>query len=400
MQSKPTCSHKYFIIILIFLMTPMCGIGIDIYSPSLPAIVSYFHTNISLVKLTIPVYLISYGIGHLILGTLSDSLGRKKILIVMVILFILTCIYITFLHNIHLLLFIRMLQGFAVAGPGVIFKSLLTDSFQGKQLQKIIAYNSIVWSLGPIIAPFIGGYLQFYFGWWASFYFLAIYGTMVLLIALFFLPETNKNPVAFNVVTIAKNYRTIVSNKFFMVGLIGVAITYSVLVIFNIIGPFLIQDVMHYSAVDYGHIALLLGIFGFMGPLSNRLLINVYSRDKIILSTIGCALFISLLMIIMAEFWQLNLVILLIPVGLIFYLAAMSNPNFAGLCLSQFPEMAGSASALMGFLFMTVTFIITSLASLLKSSSEVPLAIAYGILMAVCLLIYLGVLFKRTDKCN
>lgn len=384
MTNRINVSYGLLLFLILF-MTPLAGVGIDLYTPSLPSIKSYFDTSESLVKLTIALYLLGYGLGQPFFGTLSDSYGRKTLLLIGMIFFAIASIVAAYSPSIELLLLMRFVQGVGAASSGVIAKSIVTDSFTGKEINKASTYMSLIWGLGPIIAPAVGGYLEFYFGWTSSFYLLAFYGLAVFLLAIRYLPETNQRPIALNVSSILNSYRLTLTHKVFLGSIFGMAIVYSIITIFSIVAPFLIQDVMQYSPIAYGNIALIMGIAYFLGSFFNRFLIDAMSTYKLLLISNTAILIVSVVMVILSLAGHLNIWTLTLPTFLIFFGCGIIFPNCMAICMSLFTEIAGTASAVMGFLFVVATSLVSALASLLKSSSPLPLACAYLVLIALSL---------------
>jgi len=96
----------------------LMGIGIDLYVPSMPAIANYYHVSASLVQQTVGFFMFSYGIGQFILGILSDIIGRKKVILGGAFCFTVASIFSVFAPTIYLLIGLRFLQGFGLAGLG------------------------------------------------------------------------------------------------------------------------------------------------------------------------------------------------------------------------------------------------------------------------------------------
>ena len=287
MKQELSASQKRHILACIFLIPFLMGTTTDLYVPSLPAIGRYFGAPTYLVQFTVGLYMLGYALGQFSLGVLSDSLGRRKIIVLSCGLFTLISFLAAFSMNIGMLILCRFLQGVSMAGAGSVCRAIIADCFSGMARTKAMTYFTTSWAIGPIIGPFIGGYLQDYFNWQASFYFFGIYGLLTTVYAAICLPETHFHLAALHLGQIAKTVFGVIRHRLFLrYGLIA-ALLYSMLVIFNIIAPFLIQDTLHYSAIGYGHIALFLGFGYFLGGLVNVGVIHWVSAQKIILFSLG-----------------------------------------------------------------------------------------------------------------
>lgn len=366
-------------ILIILLLTPITGATIDIYVPSLPAIAHYLHTSNNLVQLTVPIYLLGYSTSQLFIGALSDVIGRRILIITGLIFFILVSFLATLSVNIEMLLAMRFLQGIAATAPGLA-RPVASDSFSGGDLSKIFNYTTIAWAVGPIIAPVIGGYLQFYFQWKAPFYFLVGYAAITLALVYFYLPETLKERQPLHLITWIRNYKTVISHPQFIGSIFILTGGYSYLIFFNVIGPLLIQNTLHYSSIEFGHMALLLGLAWFLGNCFNRYLIKRFSVNVITQQSILLVIAANIVLLGFALYPILNLWVLILPMWVMFFAAAICFTNYFSQCLSLFPNIAGTASAAMSSLFITMTAGIGVLASFLSDKNQIPLAWSFIVL--------------------
>lgn len=376
---------KFLLVFVPFLM----GIGVDLYIPSLPAITDFFQTKECLVQLTVSFYMLSYGIGQIFFGPLIDSFGRKKILSICAAFYVVFSLLAAFSPSIYLLIMYRFLQGLAVAGMSVAIRAVATDSFSDLALAKAMNNISISWALGPIVGPFIGGYLQRYFGWQANFYFFSLYSLLIAICTILMLSETSQRLFPLNFLTFINAAKKICSNISFVLYSIILSIAYGSLVIFNIIGPFLIQSVLKYSAVDYGHLALILGLAYFLGNTFNRLVITHFAPIKIALFGIISTLFMSIMMLALGFFTKINLYVVVIPAWLLFLSCGFIFPNIAFKFFTIFSnELAGTANAIGGFLMVIWVFFFSSFATTLKTTSQIPMAIIYIAISSLSLLLF------------
>jgi len=386
-------SSHFTPLIISLLMTPLGGIGIDLYMPSMPAITQHFNVDPSWVQLTISVYLIGF-CAQPIFGTLTDTLGRRKPLIIGLCLYLLCTLLIPHSPNITSLLILRFLQGVFVAAPGVVSKALLPDYYKDKQLRKYFNYLTIIWALSPILAPMVGGYLQHYFGWHSPFYFLAAYALILLLLAIFQLPETHTKLHAFNAKQIISNYSRVLKHPIFIGGVICCALVYSFMAVFNVIGPFLIQAKLHYSPITFGHIALLLGLSWFLGNVANRFLMKAnIALHHVVINSLICILVISVVSLItVLILHNMTIYTVTLPTLLIFFFAAIVFTNIFGASLSIYPEMAGTVSGALGALLVVGAGIISGLASIAVDHTEIPMMVTYTLLAVFCIMVFVLVL--------
>jgi hypothetical protein len=155
------------------------------------------------------------------------------------------------------------------------------------------------------------------------------------------------------------------------------SLAYSVLVIFNVIGPFLVQDILKYSAIDYGRFALILGMGYFLGNSFNRFIIHYVQPAIVVRSALLGSLIMSIAMLAAALFFKVQLWIILMPVTVIIFLCGLILPNTVSMCVSLYPKVGGTTNAIVGCLTAAGVFFMTSLSSLFKTQTQIPMAILY-----------------------
>jgi Bcr/CflA subfamily drug resistance transporter len=388
MTIQISTSQKRHIFILLLIIPFLMGTGVDLYVPSLPAIAHYFHAQKHLVQLTIGLYMLGYASGQLLLGILSDSLGRKKILVMSGIMFTLISFLSVFSISITMLIICRFLQGFAIAGAAVVCRAIVTDCFSGLMRISAMTYLSTSWALGPILGPFIGGYLQHCFNWQADFYFFGIYGLLTFTYAAVVLAETNIYLVPLVPIKIRHTLNEIVTHPLFIGYSIIGSLIYSMLVVFNTIAPFIIQETLHYSAVAYGHAALFLGLGYFIGNLSNSRMIRHLKSEKIVFFSLFGTIIMAIIMVIVGLMFKLNIYIILIPTFFLFYFCGLAFPNIMTMSVGFFPDIRGTASAIFGCLVSAGVFTVTTFITFLKTETQIFMALMYLVICLISLILF------------
>lgn len=259
----------------LLLLMPIVGMAVDLISPSLPAITRGLNIPAHLAKDVISIYLLGYALGNFITGFIADAWGRKKLLRMSLAAFFIISLLPVLFPDIKMLLTARFLQGLTLGAVAVLARTIFSDVLEPEKLVRLGVLIGTMWGLGPIIGPIIGGYLQFYFGWKAGFCFFAAI-TLISFISIFIIiPETHFNRHALNVKTITKNLTEVLTHHLFIAIVILMGCAYSLIIIFNTMGPFLIQETLHYSPVFFGHVALWLGIIFLLSTLFCRQLLKL-----------------------------------------------------------------------------------------------------------------------------
>lgn len=380
-----TSIPRYLVWLLVAIM-PIMGFATDAFAPSLPAITQYLHSNSHEARLTISLFIFGFGFGQLFIGPLSDSFGRKRLLLISLVVYACASILAAMSSSMSILLLIRIIQGIASAGLVLNARVIAADCFHGQALRQASIYISTSWALSPIIGPAIGGYLQNYFGWQMVFYFLALYAAIMFVIASIFLPETLPKKVPAGIKRLANNYFHISLNLDFLRNTLGLAFTFSMINVFNVQGPFIIQDYFSKSSIFYAHIALLIGGMGFLGSLLNRLLMRYFSISNIIKICVVFLITVSLFSTITARLIAPSILLIIIPSILISFFCLMLYPNYSANCASMFKELAGTAAAYRGVLSMILAALITSIMSFLNTDNLVYFLAIY-VAISIALLI-------------
>ena len=156
----------------------LVGTSIDLYTPSMPSMAIALHSDTFHIKNTISIYFIFFALGQIIFGTLSYIFGRRPILLLGIVVFVIASFFAARTDSVTVLLIMRAIQIFSAASPSVVCKALLVDTRKREVLTKAYTYTAMIWGAGPLIAPFIGGYIHHFLGWQANFYTFSIYGTL------------------------------------------------------------------------------------------------------------------------------------------------------------------------------------------------------------------------------
>ncbi|EWZ37285.1 major facilitator superfamily domain-containing protein [Fusarium oxysporum f. sp. albedinis] len=183
-------STKWFLTGIIALATAAAPLGSTIVYPALPVLVKEFNTSETVTNLSVALYMISMAIFPLWWSSFSEEFGRRSIYLISFALFLIFSVLSAISKNITMLIVFRMCAGGASASAHSTGAGSIADLFEVFERGKAMSLFYLGPLLGPLIAPIVGGALTQEIGWQATMWFLAIYGLVVLLMILFFLPET------------------------------------------------------------------------------------------------------------------------------------------------------------------------------------------------------------------
>lgn len=384
-------SNDAYLTLVVFLaplLNFLSGINIDIYSPSMPAIASYFNASVITTKNTISITLLGWMVGALLFGVLIDTFGRKKILVYCLFLYVTISLFALWCHTIHQLMVVRFIQGFAIAAITIGCRAIIIDNITGHRYAVAILYTSIGYGLGPIIGPFIGGILQHYIGWQANFIALTVIGAFLLFILLAFIKESipKRQPLIFS--HIASCCMSVIKNKKFMAGVIISGLLQIQIMIYSTLGPFIVEDVLHKSVLAYGNTALIVGLSYLLGTLISRFLLKVTTPKYVcywgyIVLLIGLALSYLFSML-----FELSLLTIMLPIMLICTSAGLISANIIGANLRQFPDNAGISIAIQAALLLLIASAGIFIISHIHVVNLIQLALIFSVLIILQVFIF------------
>ncbi len=358
-----SAKRKKLATILTFLSIPLSGFMTDIYLPSFPAMSRNLNVSEQSIQLTLTCFFLSYGFSQLFVGPVADSVGRRKPMLISLAVLMLSSLAVTFTAEVYIISLLRIIQGIATAFIVVSKRAYFVDLYDNKERKYYLSYFTIVWSCGPIIAPFLGGYLEDLFGWQSNFYFLAIYAGILFFAELIFSGETIRNYKKFNLKITSLLYLAMLKNPGFILGILVLGLAYSVVMVFNIAGPFVVEHHFNYNSVIIGYCTLILGLSWMIGGILSKQFTPADFNKKIravsLIQLVLIAAFIGL------GFAYDNLVLLISFAFIIHICSGFLFTNYFTNNMLFFPGNAGIAGGLMGGLL----YIITSISSYVISAS-------------------------------
>ncbi|MCH9744450.1 MAG: multidrug effflux MFS transporter [Gammaproteobacteria bacterium] len=387
-------------LLLCLIAVTIPGIAVDLYAPSLPSIAHSLNVSVSSVKLTISTFLLGFSLGQAFFGTFSDTFGRKPLLMIGLIIFVVSSFVAVWSTTIAMLSCMRVLQGIGSAAVSAITKSMLADTQEGKRFAIGTSYLTVVWSICPILAPILGGYIQYYYGWQMNFYFYGFYSLLITIGIGIFLKETIHEKAPFNGHLILEHIKEMMVHPVFVGCILTLGIGYSIIIIFNIVGPFLIQKTLGYNAVVYGHVALIVGAAFFLGTSINRVLLQYLKIHTIMSLGTLLILIAGLIMIAFAYETKLSIITIVVPFCIIIIATGFTFPNALVKAIALFPHMTGTASSVTGVLFIAITTITSILVSFIPQHSMVPVAWFFVSLITVQVAVYLFLVRRKPKAWN
>jgi DHA1 family bicyclomycin/chloramphenicol resistance-like MFS transporter len=385
-------SNTYVALALI----PLSGFAMDVYIPSLPDMAVQLHTTPAAIQLTLSFFIISYGVSQLIVGGLLDSYGRYWPTLLSMLVFSAASFAIAWSANLQFIYAMRIIQGFTVAVIVVGKRTFFVDVYSGEQLKKYTSLFSVIWAIGPIVAPFLGGFFQTTWGWQSNFIFLGIFSFAFFLIEVLIGGESQKVAQPFSIKGILGSYGKMIKTADFTAGMIILGLAYAMILLYGMASPFLIEQQLHLSPTVTGYCALFSGVSVLIGGSLSRILIRKTFIKKLMIAS--SLQLVAVALLITLTFYYQSLPTLLLYVFLLHSTGGFIFNNLMSYTLIRFPEYAGKAAGLVGGGFSVVTSILSSLlVNTLSITNQTILGVAYGVLAVGVLAIIVKTKWKVNE---
>lgn len=377
------------------LLAAVPRLAASLYTPSMPSLTAEFGASMGQVKLTFTAYIAGLAIGQILYGPISDSVGRKPVLLIGLTLFSLLSLACMFAPSIEWLAVGRFLQACCAAAGGVLSRAIVRDLFGPERTARAFAFVAMATTLSPALGPLLGGQLQDIGGWQTAFGMLAVVGLALLIWVTLRLPETRPrlagSPAGVKDITHAFG-RLLRSPPFVAYTLSGAGHVSAVLCFFAS-APFLLIDVVGITPSAYGYYSCV-GVAGYF--IGNFLATRASNRSQIdptIRIGAGIAVIGSAAMLILALLAPISVMSIMLPFAVLSCGSGMALPNCLAGSTNRYPQIAGTSSALSSFLQMAASAAATMLLALTGNHSAVPLAL---FLLALSLLsLIAGTALKR-----
>ncbi len=360
------------------LLTALVAFGplsTDLYLPALPTLVTVFGTDIVTVQLTLSVFLVGFAVAQLVYGPLSDRYGRRPALIGGVTIYLAASVACALAATIDQLIVARVFQAVGACCGPVVARAVVRDVFGRERAATVFAYMAMAMSLAPAVGPVAGGLLTELFGWRSNFVALTVIALTVLAATVLLLDETNqhRDPEALKPSRLFWNYVRLFRDRAYVGYMLTAACSYSGIFAFISGSSFVLIGRLELSPTAYG---LSFGgvVLGYMagtfiaGRLSQRLGIDRMVRLGTLISAAG-----GLLGATLAAADVLSVATVVGPMFLFIMGTGLTMPNAMAGAVGPYPTMAGLASALLGFVQMTVAAAVGILVGHLHDGTALPM---------------------------
>lgn len=380
------------------LLTVFCALGpftLDMYLSAFPQIVHSFGTTATLVQTSLTAGLVGLAFGQVVIGTLSDSHGRRKPLLFSMIVYALSSLGCALAPTIEIFLALRFVQGFAGSAGLVIARAMVRDRMSGLELTKFFALLSTVNSAAPLLSPLVGGVLVGFVSWQGVFVFTALVGLYLTLVTLWKVEETLpvERRVRNHVGTILQNYRELLTHRTFVGYALASGVLYAGMFGYIAASPFVFQNLYGLSPQVFSVVFALNGVGIMVGAQVVRLLAGRVSERGILKLGMALNTLASVAVLVLVIFHG-PLIPLIVGLFALNLALGIVGPISFRLAIESQRHVAGTASAILGVLPFLLGAVASPLAGLAGEFSALPL----GLLVLGCNLLALGFLVTLTRR--
>ncbi len=359
--------------------------AVDTYLPAFSGIAADLQATPVQIQQTLSAYLFAFAFMSLFHGSLSDSLGRRPVVLTGIAVFTLASAGCALSTSIGQLVFFRALQGLSTGAGIVVSRAVIRDLFPPADAQRVMSQVTLFFGIAPAIAPVIGGFLFAHLGWHAVFWFLTGVGVVLWVANWRLLPESlhaaHRQPFVLG--NLMRGYVAIGTSPRFLLLALASGVPFNGMFLYVLAAPAFLGEHLKLAPTEFFWF-FLCTISGIMGGawISGRLAGRI-ERDRQIRIGLGVMLTVSVLNLVANVLWAAHVSWSLIPIGLYALGWAMMTPVVTLMVLDLYPDRRGMAASMQAFVGALSNGVVAGVVVPLVMHDTVALAVASLLLMLV-----------------
>jgi DHA1 family bicyclomycin/chloramphenicol resistance-like MFS transporter len=371
---SPDQHRKLVIILILGMLCTITPLAIDMYLPAISQIAQELNTTPARVSMSISAYFIGIGAGQLFYGPMLDRFGRKRPLYAGLLLFIFASIGCLESKTVEALIAFRLLQALGGCVAQVDALAMVRDFFPVEDSSRIISMLILILGVSPLLAPTLGSIVATTLGWHWIFLILAIIAGAAMIIVHRYLPEGHiPDPsISLHPRRIMANFLAILEDAQFCTYALAGAFSFCGLFVYVVGSPIIFMNMFHVSPRTYGGIFALLSV-GFIGGNQVNIWLSRRHEDQRLFRIALYAQTAVAIGFLIGALGGAGLIATIVLLLLYLSCVGITYPNAAAIALAPFSRNAGSASALLGFLQLSIGAVVSAGVGLLNATDSAPI---------------------------
>ncbi|MBA2709198.1 MAG: multidrug effflux MFS transporter [Tatlockia sp.] len=345
---------KWLMLPLLITLVILPRLSIDFYLPSLPYIGDELQANDTSLQMTLTIFMFGYALSMLIAGPLSDILGRKRVLMYGLIIYLVATLACALSTSIVSLIIARFFQALGGCCGTVIARVMVKDAYCREKQIKILSHLSAAMAICPLLIPILGGTSQVFFGWRAAFYILGFFSLIVLIISKQQLSESDIETRPISLKILLGYYKLLITNRIFIGYSFTIGLAWCDYFAFTLESPFFLQKTLGFNSIIFGVLFSIVVLGYLAGTQITKYFANKVGWDELIFIAIIFCLSGALLLTILNIFLPLKGISLILPMIIIMLGVGIIIPCTQAAVMQPFPKIAGTASGLFFFIQMAL----------------------------------------------
>ena len=387
--TKPGTHHLTVIAALLAMIGPF---SIDAYLPSFPDIELEFGITRAMLSQSLAVYLLSFAVSTLFWGPVADRFGRRLVILISMAMYTLGSIGCALSESAETFMLLRVAQGLAASGGFIAGRAMIRDAHDAQAAHRAMSQVMMLFALAPAIAPVLGGWLHDHFGWRSVFWFLSIFGSLLLVMG-FFIKETlhHEQRRSIHPTAVIRVYISAILHKRFPALILCLSLSFGGLFLYIAGAPSVIYDFLGLGSNEFGWLFIPIVTGLVVGASISSRLAHRWAAQRTISAGLLVMITAMTLNLVLVNVASASIVSVVGPLVLYVLGLAVMMPAITVLALDCLPTHRGTAASMQGFLQSVTNAAVASIAVPLLNTQWLDFVLGQLVflLLAVALWYYL-----------